>query len=1056
MHRPKTSRSEVPSVRQLGLNHPRAAEDLAELHWDQPDKTALLWGLATAGDPDLALNNVVRLVQALNQAESEGVDLSWQPPVRACGSTAQLPSRLSIADATAGSLMRALEQDEVFRSRLLGLFGSSAMLGDHIVAHPETWPELALELPSGDDMMDIMLRSVEAVPVDSEASDKKRVYRAGLQGPEADKAMREAYRGLLARIAAIDCAGTFVQRTTKGSTEESLPFERLGRALADAADSALTAALAVACSAVYGGPEDENATQPADLAVIAMGKCGAQELNYISDVDVVFVAEPADAKATRWAGEFVNIGSRVFFEVDAALRPEGKQGALVRTLDSHLTYYDRWAKTWEFQALLKARPMTGDLELGQKYIEGIAPKVWAASEREDFVPDVQKMRRRVIDNVPETIRSRELKLGPGGLRDVEFAVQLLQMVHGRTDESLRVRPTVQALRALIQAGYVGREDGANLIENYEFMRLLEHRLQLQRLKRTHTLPAEDDFKALRWLARSSGFRADAAENAVGVLQSEIRRTSKQIQQLHSKLFYRPLLTSVVAMSAETVRLSPDAAKRQLAFLGYAYPDRAFEHLNALANGTTRKHKLQAIILPTLLEWLGGTVDPDSGLLNYRKLSEHAEGRSWFLRLLRDENIVGKRLMYILGTSPYTAELLLNSIDSIKLLSDGATGPKLLAQEPEVVTHSLVAAVARQRDPDRAIGIARSLRRAELARVASADLLGFMEVEEVCRSLSLVWDAVLEAALASEIRWWADEHSQNPPAKIAVIGMGRLGGAELGYGSDADVMFVAEPEEGVEDNEAVKWATMICESVRSRLGKPSQDPPLDVDIDLRPEGRQGAVVRTLESYRRYYSEWGEVWEMQALLRATWIAGDKDLGIKFLRMIDEFRYPKGGADRQMVAEVRRMKARVDAERLPRGADKNTHTKLGRGALTDVEWTVQLLQMEHGYKSRLLHNTSTLESLRELASMEFISESDALTLREAWIAATKARNAIVLVRGKRKDQLPAPGEGLRHVAAAANWAPEQAQEFLDSYLKKTRKSRRVVDRVFWGEDVGLEFAD
>ncbi|WP_426706690.1 bifunctional [glutamine synthetase] adenylyltransferase/[glutamine synthetase]-adenylyl-L-tyrosine phosphorylase [Corynebacterium auriscanis] len=1056
MHRPKTSRSDVPSARQLGLNHPRAAEDLAELGWDHPDKTPLLWGLATAGDPDLALNNVIRLVHALNEAEEEGADLSWHPPVCTGGGVAQMPQAHSITDATTASLMTALEGDQVFRSRLLGLFGASTMLGDHIVAHPMTWPELALEMPSGDDMMEIMLRSVEAVPVDSGASERKRVYRSGLQGAEADKAMRQAYRSLLARVAAIDCAGTFVLRTTRGSDEEKLPFERLGRALADAADAALTAALAVACSSVYGGPDDEDLQPPADLAVIAMGKCGAQELNYISDVDVVFVAEPADARATRWAGEFVNIGTRVFFEVDAALRPEGKQGALVRTLDSHLTYYDRWAKTWEFQALLKARPMTGDLELGQKYIEGIAPKVWASSEREDFVPDVQGMRRRVIDNVPEEIRNRELKLGPGGLRDVEFAVQLLQLVHGRTDESLRVRSTVRALHALIQAGYIGREDGANLIENYEFMRLLEHRLQLQRLKRTHTLPAEDDVKPLRWLARAAGFRADATDNAVGVLQAEVKRTSKQIQQLHAKLFYRPLLSSVVAMSADAVRLSPDAAKRQLAFLGYAYPDRAFEHLTALASGSTRKHKLQAIILPTLLEWLGGTVDPDSGLLNYRKLSEKAEDRSWFLRLLRDENIVGKRLMYILGTSPYAAELLLNSLDSIKLLSDGASGPKFLAQEPEVVTNSLVAAVARQRDPDRAIGIARSLRRAELARVASADLLGFMDVEQVCRSLSLVWDAVLEASLAAEIRWWADEHAQNPPARIAVIGMGRLGGAELGYGSDADVMFVTEPEDGVEDNEAVKWATMICESVRARLGKPSQDPPLEVDIDLRPEGKQGAVVRTMESYRRYYSEWGEVWEMQALLRATWIAGDKDLGIKFLRMIDEFRYPDGGADRQTVAEVRRMKARVDSERLPRGADRNTHTKLGRGALTDVEWTVQLLQMEHGYKSRLLHNTSTLESLRELAAMEFISEADALTLREAWICATNARNAIVLVRGKRKDQLPGPSEGLRHVAAAAHWAPEQAQEFLDDYLKKTRKSRRVVDRVFWGEDVGLEFAD
>ena len=738
--------------------------------------------------------------------------------------------------------------------------------------------------------------------------------------------------------------------------------------------------------------------------------------------------------------------------------------------------------------------MSGDPEPGRAYGDAISPMVGSAAEREDFVPDVQAMRRRVIENVPTDLRARELKLGEGGLRDVEFAVQLLQLVHGRTDENLRVSATVAALRQLVDGGYVGREDGQVLIRCYEFMRLLEHRLQLHRLKRTHTLPEEDDTQERRWLAKTSGRvrsrdSSGAQRSLVEQLELDVRQSALQIQNLHRKLFYRPLLSSVVGMDADAVRLSPEAAKRQLAALGYESPQRAFEHLRALADGTTRKHKLQAIILPSLLEWLSATVDPDAGLLAYRKLSEAAMDRSWFLRLLRDENIVGKRLMFLLGTSPFLADLLLNSIDSVKLLSDGAMGPKLLDQEPAVVTHSLVAAASRQRDPDKAIGVARALRRAELSRIAAADLLGLMSVEEVCESLSWVWDAVLEAALQTEIRAWEDEHQTNAPATISVIGMGRLGGAELGYGSDADVMFVAEPvaqdgdgTEGAEgrrgdvdvektdvDNngtakqgssadsagsgaEAVdplKWAITICESVRRRLGKPSQDPPLEVDSNLRPEGRNGALVRTLASYKRYYSEWGETWELQALLRATWIAGDKNLGMRFLRMIDQFRYPAGGATAKQVSEVRRMKARVDSERLPKGADKNLHTKLGRGGLTDVEWTAQLLTMQHCDKEHL-RNTSTLGVLKEMAGEELISEADALTMREAWITATKARNALALVRGKRKDQLPASGKPLAQVAAAAGWPIEESQEFLDDYLKKTRRARMVVDRVFWGEDI------
>ena len=1030
MTRPRSSRSSVPNARSLGLTHPKAQEDLQRLGWVDTQHAEQMWTLAATGDPDLALNNLIRLVEALDREESSGA---------ATGTTAA-----ATGAGTSAELLERIAESRTFAVRLLGLFGASSMLGDHIVANPAEWKHLENGLPTAEEMMQLMLDSVKATHVEGAS---QRIYRAGVTGSEADDAMRRTYRTILARIAAVDVASTFVQRGQEPCDQAE--FEVVARRLSDAADAALTAALAVACAQVYDADD-----QPARLSVLAMGKCGAQELNYISDVDVIFVAEPADPKATRWAGEFVNIGTRVFFEVDAALRPEGKSGALVRTLDSHVKYYNRWAETWEFQAQLKARPMTGDMELGQEYVDSLASLVWSAAEREDFVPDVQAMRRRVIENIPDELRARELKLGPGGLRDIEFAVQLLQMVHGRTDESLRTRSTVASLDALAAGGYIGRADCRSLQESYAYMRLLEHRLQLQRLKRTHALPPQEDKQALVWLGRTAGCRPEGTRTMDEQLLADVKRVSLQISQLHAKLFYRPLLTSVAAMQADTVRLSPEAAKRQLAALGYAYPDRAFEHLSALAAGSSRKAKLQAIILPTLLEWLGQTVDPDAGLLNYRKLSEAAHDYSWFLRLLRDENIVGKRLMHILGTSPYASELFLNSVDSVKVLSDGATGPKFLAREPQVVTHSLVAAAGRHLNPDKAIAVARSLRRAELARIAAADLLGFMDVEQVCVSLSWVWDAVLEAALRAEIRFWEDENVANAPARVTVIGMGRLGGAELGYGSDADVMFVAQPVEGADESEALKWATSICDSVRTRLGRPSQDPPLDVDIDLRPEGRNGPVVRTLDSYRRYYKEWGETWEMQALLRATWIAGDKDLGIEFLRMIDDFRYPPGGVDDKVVQEVRRMKARVDSERLPRGADRKTHTKLGRGALTDVEWTVQLLAMQHGDDAQNLRNTSTLEMLRELASGEFIAESDADILREAWLTATVARNAIVLVKGKRKDQLPSHGDQLRHVAAAAHWPPEKAQEFLDDYLKKTRKAHRVVDRIFWGEDVGIDY--
>ncbi|MGP5110569.1 bifunctional [glutamine synthetase] adenylyltransferase/[glutamine synthetase]-adenylyl-L-tyrosine phosphorylase [Corynebacterium casei] len=1040
------TRIDLPSPGTLGLSRPTAAQDLKDLGWDTEATLPLVWCIAAAGDPDLALNTMVRIYDAIGETERD-------------------------------KLTQALIDDEALRVRLIALLGGSTALGDHLAAHPELWEQLALPLPEPTEMMQQLLGVINAVPATyieprentedldpaSEDLSTPGTYSAGLEEAEARPQLKSTYRTLMMRLAAHDLAGSFYSRKGQTVGQPTVEFRQVTALTTALADAALTSALALAVRMVFGD-DDLNMR----LAVIAMGKCGAGELNYISDVDVIFVGEPVEdgddagqkamRKATRVAAEFNRIGTNCFFEVDANLRPEGKSGALVRTLDSHVQYYKRWAETWEFQAQLKARPQTGFMPLGNGYAEAIGPMVWEASKRESFVEDIQAMRRRVLENVPESLRTRELKLGVGGLRDVEFAVQLLQLVHGRSDESLRTLATVDALEALVQAGYVGRDDGDQLIEAYEFLRLLEHRLQLERFRRTHTMPPEDDKDTLEWLANVSGFTAQGSNSASTMMNKHLKKIRLRISELHSRLFYRPLLNSVVSMSPAELKLTPEAAKLQLAALGYQAPARAFEHLTALASGTSRKARIQAILLPTLMDWLSDTADPDAGLLNYRKLSDAAFDRTWFLRMLRDEGIVGKRLMSILGTSPYTSDLIIAAPEVVKMLSDGSDGPKLLDTTTEQVSSALLNATKRHRDPDKAVSVARSLRRVELARIASGDLLGYLDVQQVCRELSTIWAAVLEAALRAEIRGWlhqqdSEKSTPRPFARIAVIGMGRLGGMELGFGSDADVMVVAEPEPGVEETEAIKWAIGIIDKLRTRLAKPSGDPPLEVDLGLRPEGRSGAIVRTIESYERYYEKWGEPWEMQALLRAAFFAGDEKVGERFMEVIDKFRYPDDGVSDATIRDIRRMKARVDNERLPRGADRNTHTKLGRGGLSDVEWTVQLLTMMHAHEHPELQNPSTLGTLDALEETGILPAKKAESLREAWLMATDARNALVLVRGKRVDQLPTPGLQLAQVAGAAGWKPEENQYFLDAYLKATRHARRVVDEVFWGEAESFE---
>ncbi|MFF0490612.1 bifunctional [glutamine synthetase] adenylyltransferase/[glutamine synthetase]-adenylyl-L-tyrosine phosphorylase [Nocardia sp. NPDC004068] len=1003
MVRPPTARSAVPGAGRLGLLEPTAGASLRELAWDNVESVPLLWALSRAPDADLALLTLVRLKERLKS--------DWP------------------------ALDSALRTEVSLRGRLFALIGSSTAFADHLVADPTCWQLLRRdELPDRDELIADLLAAVEAAPEEGPAAGPM-VHRARISGPDSISLLRKRYRDHLMLLAAHDLAATV-------ENEPVLRHQQVGRQLTDMADAALTAALAVAIARIC-----PDRPAPVRLAVIAMGKCGACELNYVSDVDVVFVAEPADTVATRLAAELMSVAGNAFFEVDAALRPEGRAGALVRTLDSHVTYYKRWARTWEFQALLKMRPATGDLELGEQYRDALMPMVWSASERPDFVADVQAMRRRVEDLVPADLRERELKLGHGSLRDVEFAVQLLQLVHGKADESLHVQGTVEALTALADRGYVGRDDAANLTASYEFLRLLEHRLQLQRLKRTHTLPAPDDEEGMRWLARAAHMRPDGRQDAVGVLRSEIKRNTMRVRRLHAKLFYRPLLESVARLDADALRLSPQAAVRQLAALGYAAPENALGHLKALTNEVGRKGRIQALLLPTLLEWLGDTPNPDAGLLAYRRVSEGLDDQIWFLRELRDEGAIAQRLMIVLGCSAYLPDLLINAPETIRMFADGPDGPLLLSTRPDQVSEGILAGTARYNEPRRAIATARSLRRHELARVASADVLGMLEVPQVCKALSSVWVAVLESALQAVIRASEAELGGPAPASLAVIGMGRLGGMELGYGSDADVLFVCDPRPGEDETIAVKWAIGVAEQVQRLLGAPSTDPPLQVDAGLRPEGRNGALVRTLAAYDAYYRQWAQPWEVQALLRAHQVAGDQELGVRFLRMIDAVRYPEGGVSADAVREIRRIKARVDSERLPRGANPATHTKLGRGGLADIEWTVQLMQLRHAHEVRALHNTSTLETLDAIERADLLDPADVALLRDAWLTATRARNALVLVRGKPTDQLPGPGRLLTAVARVAGWPRDDGSEFLDHYMRVTRRAKTVVERVFGG---------
>jgi glutamate-ammonia-ligase adenylyltransferase len=315
-------------------------------------------------------------------------------------------------------------------------------------------------------------------------------------------------------------------------------------------------------------------------------------------------------------------------------------------------------------------------------------------------------------------------------------------------------------------------------------------------------------------------------------------------------------------------------------------------------------------------------------------------------------------------------------------------------------------------------------------------------------LTSVTRATVETALAVAVRKISVELRRPLPTRFAVIAMGRFGGHECGYGSDADVLFVHSPVPGRPEREASDAAHAVAAELRRLLALPVPDPALVVDADLRPEGRQGPLVRTLAAYRAYYRRWSAPWEAQALLRAEPAAGDAELGAEFIRMIAEFRYPLGGLDVMAVREIRRIKARMEAERIPRGADRALHLKLGPGGLSDVEWTVQLLQLRHAHAVPALRTTRTDEAMAAAVQDGLLSAGDATALMTAWILAARIRNAIVLVRGRPSDTLPARHGELTAVARLLGYPPGDAAQALEQdYRRAARRARTVMETLFYG---------
>ena len=535
-----------------------------------------------------------------------------------------------------------------------------------------------------------------------------------------------------------------------------------------------------------------------------------------------------------------------------------------------------------------------------------------------------------------------------------------------------------------------------------------------------------------------GYRDRTSATAVAQFDADLRFHQTKVRWIHERLFFRPLLEAFAVLPASAsdvdvsaadrsrpVGMSPEQIAERLQAFGFGDAERTRAALNELAQGLTRSSRLMSQMLPLLLDWLSVTPDPDLGLLGLRNLALQPHQRSRLVTTFRESPEAARRLCLLVGSSRALGEAVAHNPELMNSLGDDDA---LSLSGRDELTTGLLNRVRLARSPSSRRARLVRFHQEQLVRIATRDLLDMDDVLVTARALSSVAEAVLEATIAQV----------GPEVSFCIVGLGRFGGGELSYASDLDVLFVHGPSPTAEPGE------LAAERVLRLMHGPSPaDRIFQLDLGLRPEGVSGRLSRDIEGYSLYFDRWAQTWERQALLRARVVAGDAKLGGEFMDAARQFVWePQFGEDE--FAEIRRMKARIEKERIPIGEDPEFHLKLGKGSLSDVEWTVQMLQLRHR-----IAGTGTTETLAELERKQAISESDARALRDSYRFCERTRNRWHLVGAlpggaSPGDSLPTQAHQLSRLARSLLSTPAGLR---DEYKRVTRRARKVMERLFYG---------
>ncbi|OGW47949.1 MAG: hypothetical protein A2078_05260 [Nitrospirae bacterium GWC2_57_9] len=959
--------------------------------------SGLLSRLSTAADPDMALNNVERFT----------------------GMLADIPSFCALCAS----------RPDVLTS-LMTIFGASRFLSTFLLNDTDRslalLSEQAFTAPSAGQAN----LAADLASLVSAANDDKEFFRA-LRLFRKQHMLRIGLRDLL----------------HKADLRETVED------LSDLAEVCLQQAYVWAdreLSARYGRPlleRPDGTSEPAQFAVIAMGKLGGRELNFSSDVDLMYVytadgetegtAGPDSARTNRISNHqyFVKLSEKLtaaigektgdgfVFRVDLRLRPEGQRGPLAQSLSGCEIYYESWGQTWERSALIKARPVAGAPALGREFVERMTPFVYRKYLDYGAIGEIGDMKQKINKDVEQKGRAhRDVKLGYGGIREIEFVVQALQLIYAGRDRSLRERNALKALHRLSQKGLITYHEQELLARAYVFLRTVEHRIQILDDLQTQTIPSDE--REIRTLARRTGYLEP--ERAAELLLRDYADHTQKVRNIYDELF---AFTGEERATREAPReyellLDQETAEQEaltvLERYGFRNPGKAYRNLLLLREGaafvhqTPRSRKLFNEIFPALFQELVQSPDPDMAL-NHLESFLAAQG-SWesFQSLLKLDTSAVRIVIAIFANSEYLSRMLVsrpvllqNLLESRKVY--GAGTKRVFARELAEVL-------------DRASGITEKLdalrrfKHQEEIRIGMADLLSQMDLRGVSRHLSKLAEVCLDAALRLAFSEVARRYqSAGPAAGLAIIGVGKLGGRELSYGSDLDVLFVYSeahaqtPPGGLSVFEHLNKAAEKTISYLSTLTR--EGFAFRVDTRLRPGGSKGPLVQSIDAFRRYYASDAVTWERQAMLRARLVAGDPAVGGEFCTLITKLIYRDDGKA-GLAADVHSMRKRMEGE-VGKEDAAAYNIKQGAGGMVDIEFLAQYLQLLHGKQQAAIRVPGIVNTLRALKKEKLLSGPDHDLLRDSYLFFRKLESRLRILSNQAANELTKDPEKLQPLA-------------------------------------------